>query len=104
LIQGSNSFAVENLTLYANNHKHIVAADLGDTPGAGNVFIRNVRIRGDAYRGHPTPEEVNDRLVNALVLSSGGGDTVRVGGNIRERARPQSWSSPWRRYQWEPVV
>jgi len=81
LVQGSNSFALENLTLYANNHKHIVVSDFGGTPGAGNVFLRNVRIRGDAYRGRLTPEEVNRRLTNALTISTGGGDTVHVGGN-----------------------
>jgi len=80
LIQGSNSFGLENLTLYANNHQHVIVGDLGGKPQAGNVFLRYVRVRADAYRGHPGKQEVDTRFRRSLELSSGGGDTVRVGG------------------------
>ncbi len=80
LVQGTNSFGVESLTLYANNHKHVVAADLGDRPEAGDVFLRRVRVRANAYRGHPSQVEVNARFADSMKWSTGGGDTVRMGG------------------------
>jgi hypothetical protein len=80
LIQGTNSFGVEELTLYASRHQHIIAGDLGDQPDAGNVHVRRVRVRADAYRGHLKPEEVDERLRKALNLSTGGGDTIHLGG------------------------
>jgi hypothetical protein len=79
LIRGSHSFAVEDLTLYASNHVNVIAADQ-TTPEAGNVFLRRLRVRADMYRGHLKPEEVNERFVTALRSSTGGGDTVRLGG------------------------
>jgi len=80
LIQGTNSFGVEDLSLYASRHQHVIAGDLGDRPDAGNVRLRRVRVRANAYRGHLRPEEVDERLRSALSLSTGGGDTIRLGG------------------------
>ena len=80
LVQGTNSFGVENLTIYANHHRHVIAADLGDKPDAGDVFLRHVRVRGDSYRGHPTADEVDSRFRESMKWSTGGGDTVRMGG------------------------
>ena len=80
LVQGTNSFGVENLTLYANHHCHVIAGDLGDKPDAGDVVLRHVRVRADAYRGHPTVDEVDARLRESMKWSTGGGDTVRLGG------------------------
>jgi hypothetical protein len=80
LIQGSNWFGIENLTVYAREHQHVIAGDLGDRPGAGHVFLRQVRVRADRYRGHLKEEEVDERFRTALRLSPSGGDTVRLGG------------------------
>ena len=80
LVQGSNTFGVVELTVYVNHHQHVIAADLGDRPGAGDVFLRRVRVRADAYRGHPTEAEVDARFRESLAWSTGGGDTVRMGG------------------------
>ena len=80
LVQGANSFGLEDLTLYTNRYKHVVAGDLGATADAGNVFLRRVRVRASLYRGHPTPEEVHQQFQQALKSSTGGGDTVRLGG------------------------
>ncbi|MCD6361326.1 MAG: hypothetical protein J7M38_10730, partial [Armatimonadetes bacterium] len=79
LIEGTHHFGVENLTLYASNYKHCIAGEVG-TPEAGHVFLRRVRVRADMYRGHLKPDEVTERLKAALRNSSGGGDTVRLGG------------------------
>lgn len=80
LVQGTNLFGVESLTIYANQHKHVIAGALGDKPDSGDVFLRRVRVRADAYRGHPTQEEVNARFAESMKWSTGGGDTVRLGG------------------------
>jgi hypothetical protein len=84
LLLGTNSFGIEELTLYARDHCHVIAGDLGSQPEAGNVFLHRVRVRADLYRGHPKPDEVDSRFRASLRLSTGGGDTVRLGGpNIR---------------------
>ncbi len=33
LIRGTNSFGIEDLTIYAKDHRHVIAGDLGDQPG-----------------------------------------------------------------------
>lgn len=81
LVQGTNSFGLEKLTIYTNRYKHVIAGDLGSVPAAGNVFLRHVRVRASLYRGHPTPDEVDQRFRQALRSSTGGGDTVRLGGH-----------------------
>lgn len=80
LVQGTNTFSVEDLTIYANHHKHVIAADLGDKPGAGDVCLRRVRVRADAYRGHHEVADVDALLKESMKWSTGGGDTVRMGG------------------------
>ena len=80
LVAGTNSFGLENLTIYVNHHHHVIAADLGDRPDSGDVFLRHVRVRADSYRGHPSQEEVNERFRESMKWSTGGGDTVRMGG------------------------
>jgi len=80
LVRGTNSFGLEELTLYAQQHCHVIAGDLGSEPEAGDVFLRRLRVRADLYRGHLKPEEVDARFREALRLSTGGGDTVRLGG------------------------
>ena len=80
LVRGVNSFALEDLTLYARQHRHVIAGDLGAEPEAGNVALRRVLVRADAYRGHPKPEEVDEYFRQSLRWSTGGGDTVRLGG------------------------
>lgn len=84
LIQGTNSFALEDLTLYATRHKHIIVSDLGSTADAGNVRLLRLRVRANAYRGHLTPEEVDARFQATRRLV--GGDTIRLGGDNVEVA------------------
>jgi hypothetical protein len=59
---------------------HVIAGDLGDQPDAGRVFLRRVTVRADAYRGHLTAEQLDQRFREAQRLSTGGGDAVRLGG------------------------
>ena len=79
LIEGTDHFGVEDLTLYASNYKHGIVADQR-TPEAGHVFVRRVTMRAVMYRGHLKPEEVDRRFRESLRLSTGGGDCIRLGG------------------------
>ncbi len=79
IVQGTHHFGIEDLTIYASNHAHVIAAEIR-APTAGHVFVRRVRVRADMYRGHLKQEEVAARLRRALSFSSGGGDTIRLGG------------------------
>ena len=82
LLLGTNSFAIENLTIYASMARHIIVGDQGITPDAGNVRLWRVRTRVDAYRGHLDPADVDKRYRDGLRIS--GGDIVRLGGdNVR---------------------
>ena len=79
LIEGTDHFGVEDLTLHCTNYIHGIAAEVGkDT--SGHTFLRRVRVRADLYRGHLKQEEVAERFRTAMGLSTGGGDIVRFGG------------------------
>ncbi len=79
LVRGTDHFGIEDLTLYASNYRHAIAGDT-HTPEAGHTFVRRVTLRAVIYRGHLKPEEVDRRFRASLKLSSGGGDSVRLGG------------------------
>ena len=86
LVRGTNSFALEELTLYARSYRHVIVGDLGSLPNAGDVRLVGVVVRANAYRGHLTPAQVDERFRASLKHSTGGGDTVRLGGrNIEIR-------------------
>ncbi len=72
LIQGTNSFGLEDLTFYCSNYKTFLR---GDTQGAdaGNVFLRRLRVRANIYRGHMRPEEIDRRYREGLKVGFGGG-------------------------------
>ncbi|HEY3415977.1 MAG TPA: right-handed parallel beta-helix repeat-containing protein, partial [Armatimonadota bacterium] len=72
----THAFGLENLTLYATNYTHFIVADQG--ADAGDVFLRKLRVRGDIYRGHLTPEQITERYTAAQRVNSG--DTLRLGG------------------------
>ena len=83
LVRGTHHFALEDLTLCASNYTHFIAGDLGREAG-GNVRLLRLRVRGDIFRGHLTEQEVADRFAVFMKQSTGGGDTVRLGGpNLR---------------------
>ncbi|MCK5803325.1 MAG: hypothetical protein KAI66_10855 [Lentisphaeria bacterium] len=79
LVKGSDHFGVEDLTLYASNYRHAIEGDIR-VPTAGHCFVRRVTLRAVIYRGHLKPEQVDERFRASLKLSSGGGDTIRLGG------------------------
>ncbi len=83
LILGSDHFAIEDLTIYASNHQHVIGNGLGAAGKgqSGNVHIRRITVRADMYRGHPTPEDVSTRFRTSLTASSGGYDSLHLGGD-----------------------
>ncbi|WP_375314040.1 glycosyl hydrolase family 28-related protein [Bradyrhizobium sp. A5] len=86
LIQGTSRFAIENLTIYASNHPHIISGgfQFGDTQaaGAGDIAIRHVRIRGSAFRGLMEPDATARRMNEFhRAYAAGAPDTIRLSGN-----------------------
>lgn len=83
LIQGSNHFALEDLTLYASNYQHLISGDLQTTVAGepGHVRIQRVTMRALLYFGLKKPEEVDQRFRDRLArFGVGNGDTIRLGG------------------------
>ncbi len=79
-IQGTDSFGLEDLTLYCSNYAKFIAADSGPK-AAGAIVLRRLRVRADRYRGHMTPEEADRRYRTpggnqCPLLSFGGPDCV----------------------------
>jgi hypothetical protein len=79
LITGKDHFAVRDLSMYAINYVHGIVADQ-DLPTSGFVAIERVRMRLDPFRGHLSTDEVNARFLQAQKNSTGGGDSLRLGG------------------------
>ncbi|MGJ4996978.1 glycosyl hydrolase family 28-related protein [Bradyrhizobium sp. HKCCYLS3077] len=89
LIQGQSHFAVEDVTIYASNHLHVVSGGFvfRDTivPNAGDIAIRRVRIRASAFRGQQELETTIARMREFRQLFPGGGpDTIRLTGSRLE--------------------
>ena len=81
LVLGTNSFGLEDLTLYAKHHRHIIVGDLGSQPESGNIHLHRVRVRASRYRGHPTADDVDQLYRSSLQIPGASrGDTVRLGG------------------------
>ncbi|NOZ21245.1 MAG: hypothetical protein GXP25_09155 [Planctomycetes bacterium] len=79
IVKGTNNFGIEDLTIYCTRYIHVIVADQTE-PEAGNVHLRRVRVRADIFRGHMKVEEVGERFAQFKKLSTGGGDTIRLGG------------------------
>ncbi len=89
LLRGTSHFSIENLTIYASNHAHIIVGGFawGDTPapGAGDIAIRRVRIRASAFRGLMEPDAVSERIKDLRrAFPYGAPDTIRLSGNRLE--------------------
>lgn len=86
LIQGSSHFSVENLTIYASNHLHVISGGFlfrdNQAPDAGDITIRRVRIRASAFRGLIDMEAAIQRMKDFhRILPDGAPDTIRLTGN-----------------------
>lgn len=85
LIQGTSRFSIEDLTIYASNHPHIISGgfQFGDTQaqGAGDIAIRHVRIRGSAFRGNMEPDVAVRRMKDFhQAYTAAAPDTIRLSG------------------------
>jgi hypothetical protein len=86
LIQGTSRFAIEDLTIYASNHPHLISGgfQFGDiqAPGAGDIAIRRVRIRASAFRGLMEPDATVRRMNDFhRAYAAAAPDTIRLSGN-----------------------
>src|SRR5579883_346098 len=83
LISGTSRFAIEDLTIYAGNHGHIISggsAGKAQAPGASDIAIRRVRIRASAFRGHMTPQETFQRMALLKMRFPESPDSIRLSG------------------------
>ncbi|OAF02727.1 hypothetical protein AYJ54_25990 [Bradyrhizobium centrolobii] len=86
LLQGTSRFSIEDVTIYASNHPHIISGgfQFGDTqaPGAADIAIRRVRIRASAFRGLMEPDATVQRMNEFHRIYPGTApDTIRLSGN-----------------------
>lgn len=86
LLHGSSRFSIEDVTIYASNHLHIIVGGLRQgeelSPDSGNIAIRRVRIRASAFRGDMEVEAILQRMREFRRQFPGGGpDSIRLAGD-----------------------
>ncbi|MCP3368325.1 glycosyl hydrolase family 28-related protein [Bradyrhizobium cajani] len=86
LIQGTSRFSIEDLTIYASNHPHVISGgfQFGDSqaPGAGDIAIRHVRIRASAFRGLIEPDAALRRMNGfRRAYTAAAPDSIRLSGD-----------------------
>jgi hypothetical protein len=89
LLQGTSHFSIEDLTIYASNHLHVISGGFvfrdGQAPDAGDIAIRRVRIRASAFRGQMDIDTTAQRMRDfQRILPEGAPDTIRLSGNQLE--------------------
>ena len=89
LIKGTLRFAIEDLTIYASNHLHILSGGFvqGDfaAPNASDIAIRRVRIRASAFRGLMDPEQTYRRMADLhRIFPTSGPVSIRLSGERLE--------------------
>ncbi|MCY2928537.1 MAG: glycosyl hydrolase family 28-related protein [Planctomycetota bacterium] len=87
LVQGTNSFGLEEITLSARNYANGIVADDGTKPDAGDVFLRRIRVRLVRYLGRISQEQAYARWQASVAHETKdcaeieGSITVHVGGH-----------------------
>lgn len=86
LIQGTSRFSIEDVTIYASNHPHIISGgfQFGDAqaPDAADIAIRRVRIRASAFRGLMEPDATVQRMNDFhRTYRAAAPDTIRLSGD-----------------------
>lgn len=84
-LHGKHDFAIENLTILALNHWHLIEGGFDDSSGAtGNITIDNVTIRASFYRRYIKPELVQQRYLKSIATPGNAPDAIRLhGANLR---------------------
>jgi len=85
LVQGTNSFGIEEITLSSRNYADGIVGDSGLVPDAGNIFLRHIRIRAMRHV-RQVPEQSLKRHQDACAVRGQGGITVLLGGHNVEIA------------------
>jgi hypothetical protein len=86
LLQGTSRFSIEDVTIYASNHLHVISGGFvfRDTvvPDAADIAIRRVRIRASAFRGLMDIEATVQRMNDFhRIFPDAAPDTIRLTGN-----------------------
>ncbi|QOG20618.1 MULTISPECIES: glycosyl hydrolase family 28-related protein [Bradyrhizobium] len=84
LIAGTSHFAIEDLTIYASRHGHVVVGGFLNgvpIPSASDIAVRRVRIRASAFRGHMSPEQTFQRMLKIDRQYGQSLDTIRLTGD-----------------------
>jgi hypothetical protein len=86
LVQGTSHFSIEDVTIYASNHLHVISGGFvlrdGLSPDAGDIAVRRVRIRASAFRGQMDLEATIQRMRDFhRIFPDGGPDTIRLTGD-----------------------
>lgn len=87
LISGRSDFAIEDLTIYASNHRVVIAGGFTDQDApaadAADIAIRRVRIRASAFRGLMDPDATARRMseLRQHYPVSFTSETIRLSGN-----------------------
>jgi hypothetical protein len=79
-ILGTNHFGLENLTLYCSNYLTFLGAEQ-TAADAGSVFLRQVRVRADIYRGHEEAQVQEARYRQGLGGFGAGHWLIQLGGS-----------------------
>ncbi|MFS8038140.1 glycosyl hydrolase family 28-related protein [Xanthobacter sp. AM11] len=81
-ISGESDFSIENLTILAANHWHIISGGLsGDISSAKNIKVDSVTIRASFYREHLKPDRILERYLKSISVPGNGPDAIRMRGD-----------------------
>lgn len=84
LIDGYKDFTIEDLTINAQRHFDVIRGGLDQQSrdwSGGNITLRNVRVRADAFFGHTSMEDVSQRISSMSKYDRDGVAGLRLGGN-----------------------
>lgn len=86
LLQGTSAFSIEDVTIYASNHLHVISGGFvfrdAPAPDARDITIRRVRIRASAFRVLLDLETAIQRTRDFhRILPDDAPDTIRLTGS-----------------------
>jgi len=83
LIDGFANFTLQNLTIVAGRHFHVIHGGFPRADGAEdgeNIVLRNLRIRAQAFQGHLNPADQAKRQQDILDFAKDGVDSIGLAG------------------------
>jgi hypothetical protein len=80
-VHGEHDFGLADLAIFCGNHNAVISSEMSGKPeAAGHIRLRNLFIRGSAFRGRPTSELAARRLTELIKTDGHGHETVRLSG------------------------